>query len=82
MTGFKFLGAALVLSALHATPASAQASEPALAAAMDPNFSIYSDYGRGSPSTMASEAPLGGAPRLQMSVRPHRANHTAGAKRY
>ncbi|WP_456624348.1 MULTISPECIES: hypothetical protein [unclassified Bradyrhizobium] len=40
MTSFKFLGAALVFSALLATPASAW--EPAAALAADPTFSIYS----------------------------------------
>jgi hypothetical protein len=40
MTSFKFLGAALVFSALLATPASAW--EPAAAEAADPTFSIYS----------------------------------------
>ena len=40
MTSFKFLGAALVFSALLATPALAW--EPAKAEAADPTFSIYS----------------------------------------
>jgi tripartite-type tricarboxylate transporter receptor subunit TctC len=72
MTSFKFLGAALVLSTLLATPASAwqSASEPAAAAASDPTFSIYSNYGRGYSGAMA-QAPLGDAPGLRMSVRPH-----------
>ncbi len=82
MTSFKFLGATLVLSALLATPASAQVSEPAAAASRDPTFSIYSNDGRGFSSTMASQAPLGDASGLRMSVRPHRGNHTAGVKRY
>ncbi len=84
MTSFKFLGVALVLSALLATPASAwdATSEPAAAAAQDPTFSIYSNDGLGSSRTMASRAPLGGASGLHMSVRPHRGNHTAGVKRY
>ncbi|THD66012.1 MAG: hypothetical protein E7813_13830 [Bradyrhizobium sp.] len=82
MTNFKFLTAPLVLSALLATPASAQVSEPAAAAAQDPAFSIYSNDGRGFSSTMASQAPLGDASGLHMSVRPHRGNHTAGVKRY
>ena len=43
MTSFKFLGAALVLSAFVATPAAAYEAigEPAAAAAADPTFSIY-----------------------------------------
>jgi len=83
MTSFKFLGATLVLSALLATPASAwqSASEPAAAAAGDPNFSIYSNNGRGFSGTMASPAPLGDASGLHVSVRPHRGNHTS-VKRY
>jgi hypothetical protein len=84
MTSFKFLGATLVLSALLATlaPAWGQVSEPAAAEAQDPNFSIYSNDGRGFSSTMASQAPLGDASGLRMSLRPHRRNHTAGVKRY
>jgi hypothetical protein len=84
MTSFKFLGATLVLSALLATPASAwdAISEPAAAAAQDPTFSIYSNDGRGFSGTMASQAPLGDASGVPMSVRPHRRNHTAGVKRY
>ena len=84
MTSFKFLGATLVLSALLATPASAweAISEPAAAAAQDPTFSIYSNDGRGFSRTMASQAPLGDASGLHMSVRLHRGNHTAGVKRY
>ena len=85
MTSFKFLGAALVLSALLATPAASAweaNSEPAAAAAQDPTFSIYSNDGLGFSRTMASRAPLGDASGLHMSVRPHRGNHTAGVKRY
>ena len=80
MTSFKFLGAALVFSALLAMPASAW--EPAAALAADPTFSIYSDYGHGFSHTMASQTLLGGASGLHMSVRPHRGNHTAGVKRF
>jgi len=84
MTSFKFLSATLVLSALLATLGSAwgQVSEPAAAEAQDPTFSIYSNDGRGFSSTMASQAPLGGASGLHMSLRPHRGKHTAGVKRY
>lgn len=51
MTNINSLGAALALSAFLATPASAwQAiSEPAAAAASDPTFSVYSNYGSGMP---------------------------------
>jgi hypothetical protein len=84
MTSFKFLGAMLVLSALLATPASAwqSASEPAAAAASDPNFSIYSNDGRGFSGAMASQAPLVDASGLPTSVRPHRGNHATRVKRY
>ncbi|HEX3115845.1 MAG TPA: hypothetical protein VHQ48_10230 [Bradyrhizobium sp.] len=82
MTSFRFLGATLVLSALLATPASAQVSEPAAAASLDPNFSIYSNDGRGFSRTMAAQAPLADVSGPQMSVRPHRGHHTAGVKRY
>jgi hypothetical protein len=76
------LGATLVLSALLATPSAwGQTSEPAAAEAQDPTFSIYSN-GRGFSGTMASQAPLGDASGLHMSLRPHRRNHTAGVKRY
>ena len=74
MTGFKFLGAALVFSALLATPASAW--EPAAAEAADPTFSIYSGMHGDIYSGMH-----GDASGLQMSVRPH-GNHTAGVKRF
>ena len=82
MTSFKFLGAALVVSALLATPASAQVSEPAAAASRDPTFSIYSNDGRGFSGTMAAQVPLGDASGPYMSIRPHRGNHTAGVRRY
>ena len=72
MTSFKFLGAALVFSALLATPALAW--DPGNAEAADPTFSIYSGmHGTISP---------GDASGLHMSVRPHRGNHTAGVKRF
>jgi hypothetical protein len=82
MTSFKVLGATLVLSALLATPPAAwgQASEPAAAAAQNPNFSIYSNYGRGYSGAMASQAQFGDASGPNMSVRPRRGHHTA--KRY
>jgi tripartite-type tricarboxylate transporter receptor subunit TctC len=84
LTSFKFLGATLVLSALLATPASAwqSASEPAAAAASDPNFSIYSNDGRGYSGAMASQAPLVDASGPHVPVRPHRGNHAAGVKRH
>ena len=66
MTSFKLLGAALVFSALLATPASAW--DPGNAQAADPTFSIYSGM-------------HGDASGLQMLVRPH-GNHTAGVKRF
>ena len=82
MTSIKFLGATLVLSALLATPASAweAISEPAVAEAQDPTFSIYSNDGHEFSRTMASHGYASG---LHMSVRPpHRGNHTSGVKRY
>ena len=84
MTGIKFLGATLVLSALLATPASAggTASEPAAALAQDPTYSVYSNDRGGFSRAMASQLPLGDASGLRMSVRPHRANHTSGVRRY
>jgi hypothetical protein len=72
MTSFKFLGAALVFSALLATPALAW--DPGNAEAADPTFSIYSGmHGTISP---------GDASGLHMSVRPHRGNHTTDVKRF
>ena len=75
MTSFKFLGAALVFSALLATPASAW--EPAAALAADPTFSIYS----GMHGDIYSGT-RGDASELQTSVRPYRGNHTTGVKRF
>ena len=45
MSSLKLLGAAIAVSALLATPASAweAVSEPAAVASQNPNFSIYSD---------------------------------------
>jgi len=72
MTSFKFLSAALVFSALLATPALAW--DPGNAEAADPTFSIYSGmHGTISP---------GDASGLHLSVRPHRGNHTTGVKRF
>lgn len=81
MTGFKLVGAVLVVSAIQLVPASAQVSEPAAAAARDPNFSIYSSggVGLGSSPAMAQALPED-AVGLRMSVRPHRAHHVM--KRY
>ena len=75
MTSFKLLGAALVFSALLATPALAW--DPGNAEAADPTFSIYS----GMHGTI-SQTPLGDPSRLHVSVRPHRENHTTGVKRF
>ena len=72
MTSFKFLGAALVFSALLATPALAW--DPGNAEAADPTFSIYSG--------MHGTISLGDAPGLRTSVRPHRGNHTTDVKRF
>jgi hypothetical protein len=77
MTSFKFLGAALVFSALLATPASAWVaiSEPAVAEAADPTFSIYSGMHGDIYSGMHGDA-------SGLSVRPHFGNHTTGVKRF
>ena len=77
MSKFKLIGAALVLSAMAVAPVSAQVGEPALAAAQDPNFSIYSSYptsGAGFSAVRAQATPDDTAG-LRMSVRPHRTHH-------
>jgi hypothetical protein len=81
MIKFKLVGAVLVLSAIQLTPVSAQVSEPAAAAAQDPNFSIYSSGGAGFGASRALAQTLPEeAPGPRMSVRPHRARHAT--KRY
>jgi hypothetical protein len=79
MTKFILVGAALVLSAIQLTPVSAQVSEPAAAAARDPNFSIYSSYPSGGVGFAASRAMAQTLPEdalgSRMSVRSHRAHH-------
>jgi hypothetical protein len=80
MTRFKLVGAVLVVSAIQLVPVSAQVSEPAAAAARDPNFSIYSSGGGfGSSPAMAQALPED-AVGARMSVRLHRAHHVR--KRY
>ena len=73
MTSFKFLGAALVFSALLATPALAW--EPGKAEAADPTFSIYSGMHGDIYSGTHGDA-------SGLSVRPHRGNHTTDVKRF
>jgi hypothetical protein len=81
MTRFKLVGAALVVSAIQLTSVSAQVSEPAAAAARDPNFSIYSSGGAGLGSSPAmAQALPEDAVGPRMSVRPHRAHRVM--KRY
>jgi hypothetical protein len=79
MSSFKLLGAALVFAAF-AVPASAQwaISEPA-AAAMDPNFSIYSS----GPARPVLAQPFNGntMAQMRMTVRPHTA-HRVPARHY
>jgi hypothetical protein len=79
MTSFKLLGAALVFAAF-AVPASAQwaISEPA-AAAMDPNFSIYSS----GPARPVVAQPFNGntMAEMRMVVKPHTA-HRAPARHH
>jgi hypothetical protein len=75
MTRFKFIGAALALSAFIATAASAQVGEPAAAAALDPNFSIYASPGRPdgySRSIVAQPYDANAMAEPRMSVTPHR----------
>ena len=55
MTKFLLVGAALVVLAIQLTPVSAQVSEPAAAAARNPNFSIYSS----GPVGYGSSGPVG-----------------------
>ncbi len=84
MSRLTLLGAGMLLSAVVAVPASvwAQVSEPAAAAAQDPNFSIYSDDGSRFSRTMASQTPLGGASEPHMSLRTHRGNHATRVNRH
>jgi hypothetical protein len=81
MTKFLLVGAALVVSAIQLTPVSAQVSEPAAAAARDPNFSIYSSgpAGYGVSRAMAQTLPED-AWEPRTPVRPHRVHHPM--KRY
>ena len=76
MTKYLLVGAALVFSTIQLTPVLAQVSEPAAAAARDPNFSIYSSgpAGYGNSGAMAQTLPDESfGPR--MTVRPHRTHH-------
>ena len=80
MTRFMAIGAALVASAIALSPVSAQVSEPAAAAARDPNFSVYSSGPAGFrvQDSMAQALPED-AWTSQPPVRPHRAHR--GIKR-
>ncbi len=81
MTRLKLVGAVLVVSAIQLVAASAQVSEPAAAAARDPNFSIYSSGGAGLESSPAmAQALPEDAVGPRMPARSHRAHH--GMKRY
>jgi hypothetical protein len=79
MTKFKWIGVALVLAAVQLASASAQVSEPAAAAARDPNFSVYAPYPGGGygyrdSGAMAQTLPEDAyGPRTP--VRAHRAHH-------
>lgn len=85
MTSFKLIVVALALSAFFATPASAcgAISNPNIAAAIDPSFSIYSDNCglSGSSYPMAAQPFNSYAMAEQRSVKPRRA-HRAPSKRY
>jgi len=82
MTRFRLVGAAIALSAFVATPALAQISEPAAAAAQDPNFSIYSNnypgYSRPAATRPFDANAMAGT---RTSVTPHRTHH-APIRRY
>ena len=75
MTRFKLIGVAFVVSAIQLTAASAQVSEPAAAAARDPNFSIYSSgpAGFAIPAARAQALP-GDISEPVTPVRTHRAH--------
>jgi hypothetical protein len=84
MTKFKLVGAALILAAMQWMPVSAQVSEPAAAAARDPNFSVYAPYPRGGfgvSGAMAQTLPED-AVDPRMSARSHRTYRTHHMKRY
>ena len=78
MTSFKLIGAALVLSAFVAAPASAQAviDEPGAFAFYHPNVDILNARSPRPADAMASTLP-GGVASAQMSVRPHKVNRTS-----
>jgi hypothetical protein len=77
MTRFKLVAAALAVSAFVATPALAQVSEPAAAAARDPNFSIYSNSGYSGVSRPIVSQPFdaNAMAGTRMSATPHRPHH-------
>jgi hypothetical protein len=74
MTGLKLFGAALAVSALLATPASAwqSASEPAAAASQNPNFSIYSNGGATLGSRAVISQPFNANAEMLVSPKAHR----------
>jgi hypothetical protein len=74
MTRFKFIGAALALSAFIATAASAQVGEPAAAEAQNPNFSIYSNNGYAGVSR-PQPYDANAMAETRMSVTPYRTHH-------
>ena len=77
MTRVKLLGVAFALSAIPLTAVWAQVSEPAAAAARDPNFSIYSSgpSSYGAPDGAMAQSPPDEAWETQIPVRSHRAHH-------
>ncbi len=84
MTSFKILGAALLLSALAAAPASAweAVSEPGAYSFYHPNGDVLNaGPSPSSANAMASQLPREAVAGTQMSVRTHRANQTS-IKRY
>jgi hypothetical protein len=74
MTGLKLLGAALAVSALLATPASAweSASEPAAAASQNPNFNVYSNGGSAPGSRAVISQPFNANAQMLASPKAHR----------
>ena len=84
MTSLKILGAALLLSAFAAAPASAweAVQEPGAYSFYHPNADVLNaGPSPSSASAMASQLPREAVAGTQMSVRTHRANQTS-PKRY
>ena len=83
MTSFKLFGAALVLSVIAVAPVSAQEAiqEPGAYAFYHPNADVLNSGARAPSNAMAQSLRSGDVASTQMSVRTHRVNNTAPAKR-